>query len=169
MTGSATMERPTLLIVDDEADVRDGLELVLRRQYRVLTADRAAAALRILATEPVDIVLSDHRMPQTTGLALLKEVSARYPDTIRIMLTGQAALDLALAAINQGEVYRFVMKPVDRTELKLVLFLACEKLLLEREVRALRAIVAEHPDLERSARLTKLRDRQVLAALRAGL
>lgn len=142
------MHRATILIIDDDENVRIGLSHALRGpDYRILLADGPMTALRMLQTEPVDVVISDHLMPGVTGMEFLKLVRDRYPDTVRIMLTGHADTDMALRAINEGEIYRFLTKPCQRTELKVTVFLACEKLELERANRRLLAIVRTSPEL----------------------
>ncbi len=144
------MQEARVLIVDDEERVREGLCRSLHGTgYRVTFADGAEAALAALRDEPVDVVVSDHLMPGMTGLAFLKIVRDRYPDTVRIMLTGHADLDTAVKAINQGEIYRFLQKPCDRTTLRVALHLALEKLELERENRRLLAVLRTHPELAR--------------------
>ncbi len=80
-------------------------------------------------------------MPQMTGLEFLKIVHDRYPETVRITLTGHADMQTAIDAINQGEIYRFLTKPWDDVELKVTVTLAFEKLDLERENRRLLAMV----------------------------
>jgi DNA-binding NtrC family response regulator len=142
------MHRATVLIVDDDENVCLGLRHTLRApEYRVLLADGPVSALRQLQTEPVDVVVSDHLMPGVTGLEFLKMVRDRYPDTIRIMLTGHADTETAVKAINEGEIYRFLIKPCQPTELKVTIYLACERLELERQNRRLLAVVRTNPEL----------------------
>jgi DNA-binding NtrC family response regulator len=143
------MNRPTLLVVDDDSYLRQGLELVLRNEYHLLFAAGAEAALKLLGEQPVDIVLADYRMPGMNGLEFLKLVRNCYPDTVRIVLTGHASADVAIQAMNEAEVYRFLTKPVDRTELMVTLYLAYERLQLERENRRLYALIHGDPDLAR--------------------
>ena len=144
------MSRATVLIVADDEDVRGGLGRSLRKtHYRLLFADRPETALQVLASEAVDVVLSDYMMPGMTGLAFLKKVRDRYPDTVRIMLTGRANAELAMKLIGEGEIYRLLTKPVQRLELQVALHLACERLELERENRRLLALVRLHPELLR--------------------
>jgi len=132
----------TLLIVDDEENVRNALKRSLRKeQYEVLTAAGPEEGLEVLKHHPVDVVISDHLMPKMTGLEFLKLVHDRYPDTGRIMLTGHADMDTAIKAINQGEIYRFLQKPWDDLELKVIVHLAVEHVELERENRRLLATV----------------------------
>lgn len=134
----------TVMVVDDEEKVLTALSRILRKEkYSFLMAASGAEALALMAKQPVDVVVSDQRMPGMTGIELLQGVKARYPDTIRMVLTGHADLDVAVAAINEGEVYRFITKPVQAEELKLAIrhalvyhdLLSDNKRLL-REVRA---------------------------------
>jgi CheY-like chemotaxis protein len=105
-------ELPRVLCVDDEPRVLDGLALHLRREYQVFTADGAQSALKMLEQMPAPaVVLSDMRMPGMDGTAFLKEVRHMLPDTTRILLTGDTGRDAAIAAINEGRIFRFLTKP----------------------------------------------------------
>jgi len=109
---------PKILFVDDEPAVLEGIRNALRREpFQVLTAQSADQALAILAQEVIDIIVSDQRMPGICGAGLLARVCRAYPDTVRIILTGQADMAAAIQAINEGEIYRFLTKPVAATEL----------------------------------------------------
>ena len=144
------MSRPTVLIVDDEESARVGLGHSLRGEgYELRFADGGAAALELLKTTRVDVVVSDQRMPGMTGLELLTLVRDRHPDTVRIMLTGETNLETCVEAINRGEIYRFLQKPVDRVELRTAIFLACDRLSLERRNRRLLALIRTSPELLR--------------------
>jgi DNA-binding NtrC family response regulator len=137
-----SMGTQTLLIVDDEENVRNALKRSLRKEhYEVLTAPGPEEGLEMLKQHPIDLVISDHLMPKMTGLEFLKLVHDRHPDVGRIMLTGHADMDTAIKAINQGEIYRFLQKPWDDVELKVVVHLALEHVELERENRRLLATV----------------------------
>jgi len=114
----------------------------LRKEgYELYFAEGPHEALKIMAETPIDLVLSDHMMPQMSGMEFLTLVHDRYPDTMRLMLTGHADMETAIRAINQGEIYRFLTKPWDDTELKVTLFMAFERQDLERENRRLLATV----------------------------
>ena len=140
-----------LLIVDDEENVCRALRRTLRKEgYELFFASQPSEALSLLKTTPVDVVISDHLMPNMTGLEFLKIVHDRHPDSLRIMLTGHADMQTAIDAINQGEIYRFLTKPWDDTELKVTLHLAFEQLELERENRKLLAMVRRQHDLIQS-------------------
>ncbi|MCG8556261.1 MAG: response regulator [Proteobacteria bacterium] len=109
----------TVLLVDDEPHVIEGLAAALRSEpYAVLGATSGHGALELLAQYAVDVIVSDERMPGMKGSELLTRVRHLYPDTVRIVLTGQAELDSALAAINDGEVLRYLLKPCHGDELK---------------------------------------------------
>lgn len=114
--------RARILLVDDEPAITEALGALLRREgYEVHCADSADVALDILATDRMDVVVSDERMPGESGSALLAEVRQRYPATLRIMLTGHATVESAVRAINEGEVYRFLLKPCHPEDLKLAI------------------------------------------------
>ena len=116
------MEEKTLLCVDDEPGVLRALQRLLRKEdYRYLTAVGGEEALRRLEHRPVQVVLTDQRMPGMTGTALLQIVKHRYPDTVRVVLSGYAEAHTILDAINQGEIYRFIPKPWDDETLKVTL------------------------------------------------
>jgi response regulator RpfG family c-di-GMP phosphodiesterase len=99
--------------VDDEPRVLDGLKLHLRRHYLVQTATSGAEGLKIIdnSPQPFAVVLSDMRMPEMNGAVFLREVRQRVPDTVRMLLTGQADFDAAIAAVNEGQLFRFLTKP----------------------------------------------------------
>jgi len=123
----------SVLIVDDEPYILPTLAALLGRDFEVLTAGSAEAAQALLEQRPVDIVLSDQRMPRRTGIQLLEWVRQHRPQTVRLLMTGFAELEDAVAAINLGQVYHYLMKPCRAEELLQILRNAAEKLRLERE------------------------------------
>jgi response regulator RpfG family c-di-GMP phosphodiesterase len=100
-----------LLVVDDEPDVCDSVHDLLRHEFHVLKAKSAAEGCKLLQDNEVHIIMTDQRMPQTTGVELLTKIRARHPRAIRLLFTGYADLDAVIAAINQGHVYHFLKKP----------------------------------------------------------
>lgn len=111
------MSEQAVLFVDDEPRILCGFRDALRKEpYALLTATSAALALDILATTPVDVVVSDEQMPIMTGCELLERIHRAYPDVVRIMLTGHASLAISIQAINDG-LYRFLSKPLPPEEL----------------------------------------------------
>lgn len=112
-------ELPTLLLVDDEENVLSALKRLLRKGgYRILTATSAAQALELLALNPVQVIVSDQRMPLMTGTEFLSRVKEIYPNTVRIVLSGYTELSSVTEAINQGSIYRFFTKPWNDTQLQ---------------------------------------------------
>lgn len=127
-----------LLLVDDEENILHALYRTLRKEpYEIEIANSAKEAAEKFYEKPFDIVISDYKMPGVNGLEFLKWVRENFPDTIRIVLTGQADMDVAIEAINEGEIYRFFTKPWDDDEIKLALRIAAQSLELERENRRL--------------------------------
>src|SRR5688572_18445042 len=115
-------EKAKLLLVDDEPNLTSALVRSLdRTQFEIFTADSAQQGLMILAGHEIDVVVSDERMPGMTGSQFLAEVRKRWPNTIRMILSGQADLEAAVRAINEGEVYRFLLKPCHPKELQLTI------------------------------------------------
>lgn len=127
--------RHTLLVVDDEPDVVQSLRDLLRREYNVLGATRARDGLRLLHQQPVHVVMTDQRMPETSGVEFLRSVRRDCPDAIRLLFTGYADIKAVIDAINEGHVYRYITKPWDPEELRMVLHQAGEQydLLQERQ------------------------------------
>jgi ActR/RegA family two-component response regulator len=116
----APEQQPTLLLVDDEENILSALIRMLRRDgYRILTATGADDALDVLGRNDVQVVISDQRMPGTSGTELLSKVKEMYPDTVRMVLSGYTDLAAVTAAINQGAIYKFLTKPWNDEELRL--------------------------------------------------
>ncbi len=113
---------PTVLFVDDELQLLKSIARVLRGEpYEVITTTSASEALGIVGTQRIDVVVSDERMPEMSGAALLEKIHARHPDIVCIMLTGEASLTITSKIIENGHLYRFLNKPVDNDELRRVL------------------------------------------------
>ena len=117
----------TLLVVDDEPDVVKSVQDLLRFDYKVLGATRAADALKLLREQPVHVVLSDQRMPEMTGVEFLRQLREQFPDTVRLLFTGYADIRAVIDAINQGNVYRYITKPWEPEELQAVIREAVER------------------------------------------
>lgn len=124
----------TLLFVDDEPSILSALRRLFRPHgYRILIAESGAAGLEILDKEAVDLVISDMRMPEMDGATFLKHVRQRWPQVMRILLTGYADITSTVAAINEGEIYRYISKPWDDNEIVLVVGEALARRRLEQE------------------------------------
>jgi len=127
--------RHTLLVVDDEIDVLESLRHLFHRTYRVLTAASGAQALEILGNEEIHLILSDQRMPGMSGDVLLGHARRIQPDAIRMLFTGYADIQAVINAVNEGNIFRYILKPWDATELEGILRQAAEQfeLLAERK------------------------------------
>ncbi|MDF2447307.1 MAG: diguanylate cyclase [Moraxellaceae bacterium] len=134
--GEAGPKRQTLLLLDDEENVLRALARVLRRdRYEVLMAGHAQEAFEILAKYDVQVIISDQRMPEMSGTEFLSRVKGLYPDTVRMVLSGYTDLGTITDAINQGEVYKFLLKPWDDENLRSVVSQAFRQAELARRVR----------------------------------
>ncbi len=110
--GAQNVPAHTLLLVDDEPNVLTSLQRLLRLEgYRILTASGPAAAFEILAQTPVDVILSDQRMPEMSGTEFLSRVREMYPGTVRMVLSGYTDLASIAEAVNRGAIYKFLTKP----------------------------------------------------------
>ena len=119
--------RPTLLVVDDEPDVLELGPRLLRIDYRVITFQRGAEALEYLRSGQVaDVILSDQRMPEMTGVEVLRQAKAIRPETTRLLFTAYTDIRTVIDAINQGHVFRYIAKPCDPDELAVVVRQAVE-------------------------------------------
>ena len=145
----------TLLLVDDEVNILKALTRLLRPAgYQLLTAENGAEALTLLARQPVDLVLSDMRMPVMDGAVFLARVREHWPETMRLLLTGHADMQQTVQAINQGEIYRYIAKPWSDQELLLTVQQALEQQQLKRENRRLLVLTAEQNEALRQANAT---------------
>jgi DNA-binding NtrC family response regulator len=133
----ADMSQPLVLVVDDEAGVRQSLQLVFNKTYRVLEAPSADEAIQKLNDEKPDVVLLDIMMPGADGLAVLKQIKSIHPDCQVIMLTGLNTARTAFAAKGTGA-FDYVTKPFDVEELRLRVEHALEKVQLSRELERLK-------------------------------
>src|SRR5262245_22460477 len=107
----------TLLIVDDEPDVGDSVNDLLRREFHVLRARSAAEGMRLMQEHEIHIIMTDQRMPHITGVEFLSKMRIKHPRAVRMLFTGYADLEAIIAAINQGHVFQFLRKPWQPEEL----------------------------------------------------
>ena len=142
------MNKPTILIADDEKNTREGLARALQRHYEVLLAEDGRRALELLEQQPVDVVLSDVRMPGMDGLTLLSRALARQPQPLVILLTAYGTVETAVEAMKRGA-YDFLTKPVNLDQLDLKLKQALRSRDVEVENRALHEQLDEKFGLEK--------------------
>lgn len=112
--------RHCLLVVDDEPNICETVRDHLRLEFRVLTAHSAAEGTRLMTEHEVHIVMTDQRMPYTTGVQLLESVRVRFPQAVRMLFTGYSDTASIIAAINQGHIFAFLKKPWEPEELDAV-------------------------------------------------
>jgi len=149
-----------IMIVDDEpANVR-ALQRVFSSEYDVVTAESGAEALELLQKEDVAVLITDQRMPEMTGIELLKRSVSLRPRMVRIILTGYSDIEALVEAINSGQVYKYVTKPWSNEDLKLLVRRALEHYENSRRYYEL--------ELDNQRLLQRLRQIQQLASV-AGL
>ncbi len=132
-----------IMIVDDEPDILDLLKDTFEEEgYNVITALNGLEALEMLDTELPDVILSDNRMPGMAGIELLEVIRQRYPESIRLLMTGYADLNIAIESINRGWVYKFITKPFKMEEIMITIRRAIEyyeivkqKKILEEQIK----------------------------------
>lgn len=129
--------RYNILCVDDEEDNLLVFKSFFRKDYNVFTARSGPEAVELLKKQPVDLIISDQRMPGMTGVELLERVREEYPDMIRMILTGYSDIQAVVEAINKGKVYHYATKPWDGDELKNILDRALESYTLRQLNRRL--------------------------------
>ena len=130
------MKKHTILIVDDEEMILKSICRALRNEdYRILTATNGEKGLAMLKDHEVQLVISDQRMPGMNGIDFLKRIKREYPQILTIMLTGNAEIEIAMNAINEAGVYKFILKPWDDNNLKVTIRRALEtlELICERD------------------------------------
>jgi signal transduction histidine kinase len=132
-----------VLYVDDDEPNLFVFEAACSSDFEVQTAKSAEVALEVMRRNEVAVLLTDQRMPGTTGVELAAATRQEFPDTIRMLVTGYADLDSAIDAINWGQVHRYLRKPWDIRELRATLNEACELYWINREMADLRRRLLE--------------------------
>ena len=153
----------TVLFVDDEVNILKALQRLLRSEHmNVLCASRAQEALELLDKQPCQVVVTDQRMPEMSGVDLLSQVRERFPDIVRMMLTGYTEMNVAVDAINRGEIYRLITKPWNDDELRATIRQAFDHSDLKNEIKRLNQVTREQnfklQDMNRNLE-GKVRDR----------
>ena len=127
----------SILYLDDEPDNLLAFKAVFRRQYNILSAQNADEGLALLRSHAVDLIISDQRMPHTTGVAFFEQILDEFPEPIRMILTGYSDVQAIVDAINKGKVYHYITKPWKMEELKVIMDNALETYSLKRRNRQL--------------------------------
>jgi two-component system response regulator HupR/HoxA len=102
---------PTILVIDDEVRSQEALRRTLEEEFTVFTASGAQDGRAIMEREPVQVVLCDHRMPGVTGINFLIEVRERWPDAVRMIISGYTDVEDIIAGINVAGIYQYILKP----------------------------------------------------------
>lgn len=128
----------TILFVDDEKNILSSLKRLFRPVIsNIIIAESGAEALEVLNSVGVDIVVSDMKMPEMDGAEFLEQVAKRWPDTIRILLTGYADITSTINAVNKGSIYRYISKPWEDNDIRITVQQALKGKFLEKETKRL--------------------------------
>lgn len=131
-------EQPhSILYVDDEQQNLTSFRATFRRDYQIYLAKTGKEALEILRSHPVDLILSDQRMPHMTGVQLFEQIVQEFPNPIRMVVTGYSDMQAVIEAINKGKVYHYISKPWNAGELKLIMDNALEAYKMRKEIALL--------------------------------
>lgn len=114
----AERKKASILYIDDEVHNLNVFKAAFRHDYNIFTCASTKEAIQVLRKNDIDLIITDQRMPEQTGVEFLEEIIPEYPDTIRIILTGFSDVDAIIKAINTGCVFRYITKPWDEKELK---------------------------------------------------
>ncbi|MBN2261574.1 MAG: hybrid sensor histidine kinase/response regulator [Prolixibacteraceae bacterium] len=116
-----------LLVIDDEPEIVKALSRQFRRTYNVFSSTNAEEAFHILENEHIQVVISDQRMPGMNGVEFFERIKHKYPDALKLILTGYSDIEAVIGAINEGQVFRYVTKPWNPEELNIIIKEAFEK------------------------------------------
>mgnify|MGYP005748237567 FL=1 len=136
---SQSEEKIKVLYVDDEENNLQAFKATFRRDYKIFLAISAMEGERILKEEEIDIIITDQRMPEKTGVEFLESIIPNYPKPIRLLLTGYTDIQAVIDAINKGQVYHYLTKPWEEEYLKTVIKNAYEVYALRKENERLTA------------------------------
>lgn len=141
---SEKYEQVRILCVDDERNVLRALERIfLDDEYEIVLAGSGDEGLKVMEESgPFQIIISDYRMPVMDGVEFLKSVYERWPETVRIVLSGYADAGAIVAAINDGHIYKFIPKPWNDEELRVTIQNCLERYFLQKKNRELLAELA---------------------------
>lgn len=127
--------RHTLLFVDDEPDILQALERAFRKRCRILLANSGSEAIALLDRQPVDLIISDQRMPGASGVQVLKHALSVQPEAVRILLTGYADVESLAQCVNEAQIYKYITKPWQPEMVLLTVYRALENLDVKRQLQ----------------------------------
>jgi response regulator RpfG family c-di-GMP phosphodiesterase len=117
----------SVLYLDDELDNLASFKANFRREFKVFTASNVEAAMEILKNNDIQVAVSDHNMPGTSGMDFFQTLTLTSPDIIRILITGYSNIEIVIDAINRGQVYRYFSKPMNPAEIKSTIYAAASE------------------------------------------
>jgi len=132
-----TDSKIVILYVDDEENNLISFKATFRIKYKVFTAISGDEAMKILEQNNIEIIITDQRMPNMTGVEFLEKVLVKYPDTMRILLTGYTDMAAVVDAINKGKIFHYLTKPWDETELEMTINRAHEAYNEQQKIKAM--------------------------------
>jgi len=154
--------RGHLLIIDDEEEVLKALQRQFRRDYEVHLANGAEAGYKVMTQAPIQVIISDQRMPGITGAEFFGKIKTEFPDAMRLLLTGYADIQAVIAAINDGNIFRYIAKPWNPVEMDTIVREAFQRYALMvqnrrlvRELQGTNALLEQRVD-ERTAELAEM-------------
>jgi response regulator RpfG family c-di-GMP phosphodiesterase len=125
----------SVLYVDDEENNLFSFKAVFRVKYQVYTAISGDEALKILGEKPIEIIITDQRMPNMTGVEFLEKVIEKFPDPMRLLLTGYADMNAVVDAVNKGKIFHYLSKPWNEEELDMTINRAYEAYLQKEKLK----------------------------------
>ncbi len=138
-----------VLYVDDEVSNLSAFKASYRRVYNVFIAESAKEGKKILDEDDIEIILTDQRMPEMTGVEFLQSIITTHPNPIRILVTGYSDIDAVINAVNEGQIYKYISKPWDNESLKMTINQAYEVYSLRKENQELtKSLIQANKQLE---------------------
>lgn len=116
-----TDNKINILYVDDEVNNLTSFKAMFRVKYNVFTAISAEDAMKIMDSQPIQVIITDQRMPNMTGVEFLEKILEKYPEPMRILLTGYADMNAVIDAVNKGKIFHYLSKPWNEEELDMTI------------------------------------------------
>ncbi|MGB4400618.1 MAG: response regulator [Daejeonella sp.] len=135
-----------ILYVDDEENNLISFKATFRLKYNISIALSAAAAIKVLEKKPIEIIITDQRMPNMTGIEFLENILEKYPDPIRILLTGYADMNAVIDAVNKGKIFHYLSKPWSENELDETIRKAFEVYKANKQIKEMNSKLAVSND-----------------------
>ncbi len=142
-------EKINILYVDDEINNLISFKATFRVKYNVFTAISGEEAIKLLETQEMNVIITDQRMPNMTGVEFLESILEKYPDPMRVLLTGYADMNAVIDAVNKGKIFHYLTKPWNEEELDMTIKRAYEIFKQRIEIRELNSnLIISNEQLE---------------------